>query len=977
MSSSATCADTASTMPTILKPPSDSRDYRYIELDNGLRAVLISDPSSEKGAAALDMGVGQMSDPEELPGLAHFLEHMLFLGTEKYPDETAYSSTLKKHGGSSNAYTQFEDTVYFFDVAAPALNELLDIFAQFFVAPLFTADATGRELNAVDSEHAKNMQVDVWRTMQLMRTTSSEDYPFSKFGTGSKETLETTPAEAGIDVRDALLAFHAKYYSAAIATLAVLGTESLDELEATVRTKFAAMPRTADARPVHRADGVVDSTNPDSLPFGDGGVGQWFSVVPVADARSVALWFPVLPCAPHYKTRPASVLGHLFGHESAGSILAALKAKDWATGLSAGLSGLATADFDIFTVSVDLTEAGEANVTEVVATIFAYADMVRAAGPAALEWVYDELVAMGKVSFAAKEPQAPLKTALSVASNLQRVAPEDVLAFSTLFLADAYDPEPVRVLLESLTPTNVRVLHLSKSVAPLANAEERWYGTSYEQHALDVAAVSKTAAELEVELSLPTPNLFIPTNLELKKLAGGAEAGETYAPVVIADTPLVKLWHKQDNTFATPKASVCVKIKTPLAYASPRSVVLTALAINMIKEELNTYAYFAEVAGLKFALAYDPQGMVVQVSGYSDKLPQLLEAVVGKLAAPALDSESVFLAQRDLMTRAYLNARKQQPYMHAFQAAKATLIAPEWTPEQKLAIIGSVKLADVVAFLPRLFAQFSLEALVHGNVTPDEALVAVTSLSTALTEAYCSVPLAAELAQPRRVVALGASRPGATAPLVVAELGPDADNANSAIYTVWQAGVNSPAAEAKVGLLGQVINQPAFHELRTKQQLGYIVDVSSSEMEGTVCVRAVIQSAVKDPAALDAALDAALADIRAELAQMSAEEFSQHVAARKLAVSERDKRLAQETNRFWGEISKERYVFDRVSQVVAALDAVSSVDQLLAWYDEVMVPANKASFYLYAAAMVEAGAKLPAAVDGVAFKRGAYLYPLP
>ena len=90
------------------KPFVDVRDYEHITLANGLRCLLVSDPGSEKSSAAMDVRVGHFSDPDELPGLAHFCEHMLFLGTEKYPNENEYSSYLNNHGGSSNAYTACE-----------------------------------------------------------------------------------------------------------------------------------------------------------------------------------------------------------------------------------------------------------------------------------------------------------------------------------------------------------------------------------------------------------------------------------------------------------------------------------------------------------------------------------------------------------------------------------------------------------------------------------------------------------------------------------------------------------------------------------------------------------------------------------------------------------------------------------------------------------------------------------------------------
>lgn len=90
----------------------DDRRYRAVTLGNGLRVLLISDPKAVVAAAALDVHVGSFSDPTELPGLAHFCEHMSFLGTKKYPGEEEFSSFLSAHGGASNAYTDSEDTVY-------------------------------------------------------------------------------------------------------------------------------------------------------------------------------------------------------------------------------------------------------------------------------------------------------------------------------------------------------------------------------------------------------------------------------------------------------------------------------------------------------------------------------------------------------------------------------------------------------------------------------------------------------------------------------------------------------------------------------------------------------------------------------------------------------------------------------------------------------------------------------------------------
>ena len=65
------------------KPVVDSRSYRVVRLPNQLQVLLIHDPETDKAAAAMDVNVGSFSDDEEMPGMAHAVEHLLFMGTRK------------------------------------------------------------------------------------------------------------------------------------------------------------------------------------------------------------------------------------------------------------------------------------------------------------------------------------------------------------------------------------------------------------------------------------------------------------------------------------------------------------------------------------------------------------------------------------------------------------------------------------------------------------------------------------------------------------------------------------------------------------------------------------------------------------------------------------------------------------------------------------------------------------------------------
>jgi len=101
----------------VVAPNKSPRTHRYVVLRNNLKVLLVSDPAAPRAAAALSMAVGSNADYPRSPGLAHFLEHMLFMGSKKYPEINKFSSFLSEHG-SSNAHLLFFLTyVYFVQVA--------------------------------------------------------------------------------------------------------------------------------------------------------------------------------------------------------------------------------------------------------------------------------------------------------------------------------------------------------------------------------------------------------------------------------------------------------------------------------------------------------------------------------------------------------------------------------------------------------------------------------------------------------------------------------------------------------------------------------------------------------------------------------------------------------------------------------------------------------------------------------------------
>ncbi|KAG2422783.1 hypothetical protein HXX76_015803 [Chlamydomonas incerta] len=441
----------------LVKPANDDMEYRYLRLPNALRVLLISDPTADKAGAAMDVCVGSLSDPAAFPGLAHFTEHMLFYSSAKYPVEDEYTKFISDHGGSTNAYTSAEHTNYHFDINWESLGEALDRFAQFFIQPLISEDGIEREVRAVDSEHSKNLNSDPWRKQQVNKSTANADHPWSRFSTGTRHTLYEGPLAAGADPRAAVVDFHAAHYSADRCCLAVLGRQSLDELQEQVVPLFSQVPNKRLARPQF-SDSVflADQT------------GVLLRLVPVKEGQSLEMVWQVPPSERQYREQPLGYLSHLLGHEGEGSVFALLKARGWASALWAGESGGGMSFASFFTVHIELTEEGQRHIQEVAEVVFSYIGLMRAPGGIS-DRIWEEVRGLAQLHFNTRDKGRAFSYATSLAAGLHTYPPQDLLP-ALYGVPFAFDPAAIAAALELLTPEAVRLFWISKTHQQPASA---------------------------------------------------------------------------------------------------------------------------------------------------------------------------------------------------------------------------------------------------------------------------------------------------------------------------------------------------------------------------------------------------------------------------------------------------------------------------------------------------------------------------
>eukprot|EP01018_Ginkgo_biloba_P000447 Gb_03820 [translate_table: standard] len=896
-------------------------DEEEKSVENGDRAPARAPAASgipvKKAATAMCVGVGSFSDPLDAQGLAHFLEHMLFMGSTEYPDENEYDSYLSRHGGSSNAYTETEFTCYHFEVNRKFLKSALKRFSQFFISPLVKAEAMEREVQAVDSEFNQVLQSDSCRLQQLQCHSADPVHPFNRFTWGNKKSL-MDPVTKGIDMREKILNLYKDQYLAGHMKLAVIGGEPLDTLEQWVTELFGSVRKGGLEKLNFHKEGPIWEP------------GNIFWVEAVKDLHVLKVTWS-LPCLDkEYLKKPEDYLSHLIGHEGGGSLLSLLKVRGWATALSAGVGdgGLdrCSAGY-MFVVSIDLTDSGLGKVLEVIEFLYQYVKLLREAAPQ--EWVFKELQDIGNLEFRFAEEQPQDDYAAELAVNLLEYPEEHIIYGDYAF--EIWDPRLVEHVLSFFTPQNMRVDILTKSFDRQSPGVqyEPWFSVPYliENIPSTLMEIWKNPPVIDPTLHLPMKNEFIPCDFSIRNLSNLKIQENLDIPKCIIDDPLIKLWYKLDRTFNVPRANTYFLITLKEAYKNVRSCVLFELYVNLLRDALNETLYQANVAKLETTFSVVGDKLELKLFGFNEKLPALLSKILN-FSTSFTPTADRFEVMKEDMERNYRNTN-MKPLKHSAYLRLQILREQFWHVDDKLACLLSLSLSDLTTFIPELFSQTYVEGLCHGNLSEVETITIANIFKTSLSVSV----LPDELRHKEKILRLPSG-----VRLIQSANVKNRSEENSAVEVYFQVeqdvGPESTRARAIADLFEDIVHEPCFNQLRTKEQLGYVVDCSARMTHRVLgfCFR--VQSSNYSPPYLQERIDSFIIQLQQILDAMDDKEFENYkigLVAKKL---EKDPSLIDETNHHWSQIIDKRYLFEMLKLEADELMSIEKSD-IIDWYNSI------------------------------------------
>jgi len=510
----------------------------------------------------------------------------------------------------------------------------------------------------------------------------------------------------------------------------------------------------------------------------------------------------------------------------------------------------------------------------------------------------------------------------------------------------------VEEVVSLLTVDNCLITMMSKTFKGKTNKVEKWYGTEYSAFPIPSATLQKwrnPPSHNKLKIDFPKPNPFIPSEagLRVKKNPSPAmvAAKRTFEsrmqplppPVVIRDDGLNgqwKVYFKQDDRFGQPNAFIIFQVMTKEVYATPLQAVLSSFYEFCVSECLTEYAYDAELTGLSYDVKAMPRGLRLTFGGYNDKLGQFASYVARKLKNGAGDilpkNEAEFERYKDQITRGLTTFDVKQPYAHAsyYSQLVQNPTVFQYSNQELRDATEKSTLADLVGYAKGLWSSGKGEALVQGNLYEDEALKIVNSISSALP--FKPIP---ESDYPPRLKALPLPTSGGEVPaprLLVAE--PNPSNENAVSHVTLQSLGKSEKDHVLIELINAIVTEPFYNELRTKQQLGYIVSSGVRGIGTSRTIGFIVQSSIAPAEKLTVEIFKFLDTVEEKLLKtLSKGDFAVYVKSLIDRKTEPDKQLIDEVTRNWGEIASGRLQFDRIQQEAAALLELEKDDLIRFW----------------------------------------------
>lgn len=864
-------------MSKIIKPKFDKRDYMGGILDNNVKYILIHDEHLEKSFVTVSLNIGSYANPKEYDGLAHFLEHMLFMGSNKYPNENHYYTRLNELGGYSNAYTDVTETVYYFNVFDNGLSEIIDIFSRFFIDPLFDADSVSREINAVDSEHKKNINQDNWRKYQLMLNLSNKDSPTNTFITGSLNTLNKP------DIRDKMIDFYKKYYTSDNISVCIASSKPIDELEKIVVNTFGSIPKT------------IKEFFTIPKPFYNQNIGKTFHLKSISNNYEISYLWEIPDQKNFIDSQDFTILNLYLTNYSKNSLMFHLKNLGYLSNIYAEIKYEG-----IFILKLKLTKFGFENINYVENCLFEYLDLFVNSDIQKYVEYYQKSCAINFNTFKKIETE-DLCNMLSV--NHHYFNTPNVFDSTFLIRKIKSSDEYKNLFKTYITPEKLVRFISSQKMNGILDSEYKIL-PEYEAYYAEILYDFKNINLKQKIFWNDLDNQYLDIKLELTP----------HDSLDLADIPQLigeKQWYGGCSKFGEPNIIIWFQMNNNKYFSTPENYILSNISCSILNYLVSVIMY--KPMELNYSVSFSPRPSTASININVNALNDTskLGLLIGDLEKFLFNIGEEYKLLTDSyidnlivsFKETYNNSNYLNPWEYSSFFVKDKIFSTEYSIKELLNALDKISKTEIKQYLSNLLDNSSLTSLIYGNIEKNNLTNLLKKFNKMFKTNSYQLPQINQLEN-------------------VSIIHPNKQEKSNSISHYYPIGKFVPREFILLNLLMNILSQQFFDDLRTKNQLGYLVKMGMANFRDYYYIIQKVQS------------DKSIEIIENKIKEfnnnikklLSESDFNKFVETLKNQLIEPDYSLDEKFARYQPEIALRSYLFNRNQILLEQLNKIKLED---------------------------------------------------
>lgn len=885
----------------IIKSKNDSRDYKLIKLENGIDTIIIKDKKSTQCGALLNINVGSISD--NIDGIAHFLEHMVFMGSKKYPDENNFMDSIIKNGGYTNAMTGDIHTTYYFTMEPTKFISMLDKFANFFMTPLLKKENIEREVNAVNAEAMKNITDDNWILHDIIKKGMTK-HPFNHFSCGNNDTLK------GDNLHKLVRDFFDKNYSANLMNLIIFINDDIDEkiLEREIYETFGK---------------ITNKNNLNKKLFGkilnDGNI---IKFIPNKDINVLDISIEVPKNYNNLIDDPSDLLYYILNNKGPNSLYQNLDKKGYITSMECN-TFIVYDDYKIILIELRLTDKGFKKYMEIYEIILNYINSIRKSKYEDLENLYNDIQALNHRLYILHENSDIIDTILDFNYLLiHNIKPENLLNWTELKPLYKDIHNKFIQLLDSILEFKLNLILGTKNFEKSIKCElDKIYNVYY---CIEKLESIKLTQEYKIIGKNPNITNKIPKLLDehyetrIEKI----EMPEKYTFV-----------YNFDYKYNTPLIDIFVTIKFPKISENAKSYIETVLYLNCAYSKYSEELSLINNSPYNLSISLDQDIIYFYIKCDSDKINDIFKILY--LILNYKEGHN-FINVKNKFIKSLKGFKNELPTVKIKSIINKTLEKNFFTPYELLKVVDDIQYDSCVKTFDNIKSEAMSTIFISGNIKRDFAI-------------ECCKNIYSHLEIKKEFIDYDTGLNDIKTPyknVLKNHNDSEKNSIVSKIYEIFKIRVGDPEWQTQIvfiKLLNTIMYTQFFNILRTKEQLGYILSTQISYQGNFIYkngfFKLLIQSPIKNGDYLLKRVDKFLDEFYEYLQKLNENDFNDFKQGELSILKDNYTTLSEYNIYLYSHIIDQSFMYDYKEKLISEFDKYS-LDTFIQMYENYILKNN-------------------------------------